>query len=100
MSSQLSLYASGRTTGMVLESGYGTTYTVPVYEEYPLPHAIQRLDIAGSDVTEYLCKTLKRENAAFVSMFGSSSNVNSSEREIVCYVTYVLYIIFITIRNV
>lgn len=50
----LSLYASGKTTGVVLDVGDGVAHAAPVYEGFAIPHAITRIDVGGRDVTNHL----------------------------------------------
>jgi len=55
----LSMYSTGKVSGLIVESGEGISYTVPVFEGYALPHAMIKLDVAGFDVTQQLINQLE-----------------------------------------
>ncbi|XP_007527383.2 uncharacterized protein LOC103117290 [Erinaceus europaeus] len=54
----LALYAYGRTSGLVVGSGQGTSYVAPILTGHLAPLDTYRLDVAGCDLTESLAQLL------------------------------------------
>ena len=73
----LGLYTTGRVTGLILDCGDGVSHTVPIYEGFALPYGINRLDVAGCDLTGYLMKLLNEDQA-------KTSFTTTDERKMVC----------------
>ncbi|KAI5132155.1 actin-related protein T3 isoform X1 [Manis pentadactyla] len=80
----LALFASGFTTGFVLNSGAGVTQCVPIFEGYCLPHGVQQLDLAGLDLTNYLMMLMKDHGIMLLST--ADRKIVTDIKETSCYV--------------
>lgn len=63
--STVALYGNGKTTGLVVDSGHENTQIVPVYEGFPLLHAVRSMPIGGLQVTKFLTHLLNRRGYSF-----------------------------------
>eukprot|EP01063_Lacrimia_lanifica_P025138 TRINITY_DN3290_c0_g2_i1.p1 TRINITY_DN3290_c0_g2~~TRINITY_DN3290_c0_g2_i1.p1 ORF type:complete len:440 (+),score=124.31 TRINITY_DN3290_c0_g2_i1:133-1320(+) len=79
----MSLFATGRSTGMVIDSGVGATHLVPIWEGYTLRHHTQHLDIAGSDITDHLWNLLRERGLPFSTQ--ADRNIVEDIKEQYCY---------------
>jgi len=84
MQAVCALYATGRTTGVVLDSGDGVSHTVPIYEGFAIPHSIQKMLLAGCDLTTYLQTLLKERNLNFNTP--TEMDIVKDIKETMCYV--------------
>nr|CDS26198.1 actin [Hymenolepis microstoma] len=58
----LSLYSIGKTTGLVLDVGHELTHSVPVLDGNCFDPAVFRLELGGSDLTDYLKQLIGRSS--------------------------------------
>merc|ERR1712127_313910 len=63
----MSLYAAGRTTGLVCDAGDGVSHTIPVFEGFSIPHAVEKMEIAGRVLTNWMQKLLIGTGESFTS---------------------------------
>lgn len=70
--------------GTVFDCGDGVSHTVPVYEGYMLPHATQRMNLAGRDITCYLQRLLTERGYSFKT--SAEHQIIRDAKENMCYV--------------
>lgn len=79
----LSLFSVGLTTGLVIESGDGLTWIVPIINGTIVQHAVQKLPLAGIDVNQNLKSLLMREGVSIAS--SAADEIIQEIKEKNCY---------------
>lgn len=64
--STLSLYASGRTTGVVLDLGHDVSNVVPIHEGEVIQKSIKSVELAGNVLTKHFCDLLGNKGYSFI----------------------------------
>jgi len=82
----MSLYSNGRTTGCVIDSGDGVTHTVPVFEGYTIPHAVEKNFVAGRAITSHMVKLLGADGVTPEGNESAWSQIVRTMKEKLCFV--------------
>jgi actin, other eukaryote len=80
----MSLYAAGRTTGLVADAGDGVSHTIPVFEGFSIPHAVEKMEIAGRVLTDWMQKLLLGTGESLTS--SAELEIVRDIKEKLCYV--------------
>jgi actin beta/gamma 1 len=80
----LALYAAGRSTGVVLDSGEGVSTCVPVYEGAALQWGVRSVDVAGRDMTDGVIRELMERGYPMTTT--AEREIVRDIKETVCYV--------------
>ena len=81
----LGLFSTGITKGVVVDSGEGGTHVVPLYEGYISPYSLNKTDISGKDITNYLHKLLVEKGITFSRHY--DYDIIKDIKETKCYVS-------------
>merc|ERR1719262_1674489 len=80
----LELYASGRTTGVVISIGDDSTHAIAVYEGYALPHTFKSSSRGGRHLTDFAMKIMTERGYSFTTT--AERDVVRDIKEKLCYV--------------
>lgn len=61
----LALQASGLRTGLVLDSGFGVSHIVPIFDGRVIKAGIRRFDLAGNDLTDFMLQLVNARGYHF-----------------------------------
>ena len=84
--SLMSLYSTGRTTGCVVDSGYGVSFCVPIFEGYASAQNVTKLDLGGRHLDDCLNKVLFNKGYEFTTAL--ELELLAEIKEKLCFVYY------------
>lgn len=82
----LTLMSEGKNTGMVLDSGDGVSHVIPVLDGVIFQHGINKMNLAGRHLTNYMARLLTLRGYAFNS--SADFEIVREIKENVCFVSY------------